>query len=204
PADGALAEPLWKAFVEAAGVVTIALAIPLLVPRFLPGLAQASIAPLRGPVATLARATLASARHRVFATVTGLMLVFAAVFVVVSVLESLKQDTRSFAEHALDGRVYLKTTPDGAEKLPELAQQVPALASLAPFNVEIYNPFLIRGVDETRATTGPLANDPALRKTFAETPSLILSSHCAEDFGYVVGNRIRLATDSSGAVDFEV
>jgi putative ABC transport system permease protein len=204
PADGALAEPLWKAFVQAAGVVTVALAVPLLLPRFLPELGRGLLAPLRGPTATLARATLSSARHRVFATVTGLMLVFAAVFVVVSVLESLKGDTRSFTAHALDGRLFLKTTPDGAEKLPELMRRVPALAGLQPFNVEIRNPFLIRAVDETRVSSGPLAADAALRKSFAETPSLVLSSACAEDFGYIVGNRIRLATASSGAVDFEV
>lgn len=204
PADGALAEPLWLAFVQATGVVTLALAVPLLLPGLLPGLARGLLAPLRGPAATLARATLASARHRVFATVTGLMLVFAAVFVVVSVLESLKQDTRRFAAHALDGRVFLKTTPDGAELLPGLAAQLPQLAGLQPFNVEIRSPFLIRAVDEARAAAGPLAADAELRAAFAAGPALILSSACAEDFGYVVGNRIRLATASSGAVDFEV
>ena len=52
-----------------------------------------------------------SSRHRVFATVTGLMLVFAAVFLVVSVLESLKSETRQFARVALADRVFIRTTP---------------------------------------------------------------------------------------------
>src|SRR5262245_2843474 len=117
PAEGALAEPLWRAFLEAGGVVIVALAVPLLLPRLLPGMARGLLVPLRGPGGALARATLASARHRVFATVSGLMLVFAAVFVVVSVLESLKSDSLAFQHRALDGHLYLKTTPDGSALL---------------------------------------------------------------------------------------
>ncbi len=204
PADGAVALPLWRAFVEACGIVGLALAVPLLAPRLLPSLSRAILAPLRGPAATLARGTLASARHRVFATVTGLMLVFAAIFVVVSVLESLKSDTRAFAARALDGRLFLRITADGAPQLDALRREVPELASALPLNVEVRSPFLIRGVDAALLDGSPLAGDAALRESFVTRPTLILSERCADDFGYGPGNRIRLATPASGAVEFEV
>ena len=204
PADGALAEPLWRAFLQAGGIVIVALAVPLLLPKLLPALARALLAPLRGPTAELARATLSSARHRVFATVSGLMLVFAAVFVVVSVLESLKSDARAFERRALDGHLYLKTTPDGAALLADLGRQAPALASLTPLNVEIHNPFLIRALDDRLLSTGSVSGDAVLRAAFVARPTLILSTRCAEDFGYLAGDRIRLATAAEGAVDFEV
>ncbi|HTE06856.1 MAG TPA: FtsX-like permease family protein, partial [Planctomycetota bacterium] len=136
PSEGALAEPLWKAFVMSIALVAVALAVPLLLPGLLPGLASALLAPLRGPSIVLARSTIRSARHRVFATVSGLMLVFAAVFVVVSVLEGLKADTRDFAARALAGRLYVKTTPEGAERIDGLRHAVPELLTLSPLNVE--------------------------------------------------------------------
>jgi putative ABC transport system permease protein len=190
--------------VQAGGIVIVALGVPLLLPKLLPALGRTLLAPLRGATAELARATLASARHRVFATVSGLMLVFAAVFVVVSVLESLKSDARAFQARALDGRLYLRTTPDGAALLGDLGRQVPALAALAPLNLEIHNPFLIRALPESLLDTGSLSGDAALRAAFVARPTLILSTRCAEDFGYLAGDRIRLATAAEGAVDFEV
>jgi putative ABC transport system permease protein len=204
PADGGLAEPLWRAFLEASGIVIVALAVPLLLPQLLPALSRALLAPLRGPAAALARATLSSARHRVFATVSGLMLVFAAVFVVVSLLESLKSDSRAFQRRALDGHVYLRITPDVVDLLPDLEQQVPALGSLTPINVQIHNPFLIRALPEQLLSTGSLSGDAERLAAFVAGPTLILSTRCAEDFGYLTGDRIRLATAAEGAVDFEV
>jgi len=208
PSEGVMAEPLWKAFVTAIAIVAVALAVPLLLPALLPGLCRALLAPLRGPSVELARGTIRSARHRVFATVSGLMLVFAAVFVVISVLESLKSDTRSFSARALAGRLYLKTTPDGAELVPRLREAVPELASLTALNVEVHSPFLVRAIDQRLLRTGSLGarqdESLELRHRFVNEPTLILSTRCADDFGYVVGDRVRLATAASGPVEFTV
>jgi len=140
----------------------------------------------------------------VFATVTGLMLVFAAVFMVVSVLESLKSETRRFNAAALDERLFIQATPAGADALVALRQTVPELAALTPTNVEVAGPFRIRALDNRQLARGPLAADPLLRQRFANRPTLLLSTRCSDDFGYRAGDRVTLATPASGPVAFEI
>jgi putative ABC transport system permease protein len=132
------------------------------------------------------------------------MLVFAAIFLVVTVLESLKSETRAFAARALDDRLYIKVSPDGAERVRELREQVPELRSLAPVNVETHGPFLVRAIDLRLLGTGSLANDVAARREFASEPTIILSTRCADDFGYATGDTVALATPAAGRVDFRV
>jgi putative ABC transport system permease protein len=160
--------------------------------------------PLRGPTVVLTRSTVSSSRHRVFASVTGLMLVFAAVFLVVSVLESLKSETRIFARVALNDRVFLRVTPDGAAGIDRLRKTVPELKNLLPVNQEIYSPFLVRAIDRRMLNVGTLSGDGSVRDDFAGQPRLILSTRCADDFGYEAGDWVTLATRAEGAVDFQV
>jgi putative ABC transport system permease protein len=204
PESGFVPLPMYQAFLLAIGIVGGALALLLVFSNVLPGLAGALLSLLRGPAMVLARSTVSSARHRVFATVTGLMLVFAAVFLVVSVLESLKAETRRFADAALRDRLFVRTTPEGAERLDELRAAAPELAGLAPVNVEIHSPFLVRALDARMLRHGSLADTTAERRDFQWKPTLILSTRCADDFGYAVGDRVTLATAADGPVPFEV
>ena len=204
PSESFMPPPLWQAFVFAALIVGGALAVTLIFSGLLPGLARALMAPLRGAPTALARSTVQTARHRVFATVTGLMLVFAAVFMVVSVLESLKSETRRFNAAALDQRLFLQATPEGADALAALRQTVPELAALTPTNVEVAGPFRIRAMDSRQLARGTLAADPLLRQRFANRPTLLLSTRCSDDFDYRAGDRVTLATAADGPVAFEI
>ena len=204
PGDHVVATPLWEAFLQAVGIVGGALALLLIFQGALPRAAAALVSVFRGPTAVLARSTVLSARHRVFATVTGLMLVFSAVFLVVSVLESLKSETRQFSERALAGRLYLKTSPEGAEHIARLRAEIPELKSLLPLNVEVFSSFLVRAVDARMLKLGSLAGQAELHREYTTRPTAILSTRCADDFGYAVGDRLTLITDAEGPVEFRV
>jgi putative ABC transport system permease protein len=204
PSESFMPPPLWQAFVLAALIVGGALAVTLVFTGLLPGLARALMSPLRGAPTALARSTVQTARHRVFATVTGLMLVFAAVFMVVSVLESLKSETRRFNAAALSDRLFVRATPEGADRIAALRRAMPELGTLSPTDVEVAGPFRIRAVSAAQLTEGSLAADAALRKTFREKPTLLLSTRCSDDFGYRTGDFVTLATAADGPVPFQI
>ncbi len=204
PSGEYLAEPLYHAVLMGFALVGGAFTVLLLLPAVPQVLGRMLTAPLKGPAAVLARATLKAARHRVFASVSGLMLVFTAIFLIVSVLESLKGETRHFGERALNDRLYVKVSPDGADRLPALAAVAPEFASLLPLNAEVMGSFLVRGVDVRMLEHTALIDDEALAGAFLASPSIILSSRCADDFDKHPGDTVRLATASAGLVDFTV
>jgi putative ABC transport system permease protein len=199
-----MAPALYEAVLMAFGLLGSAFALLLLVPGLLRGLGNLFTAPFKGPAASLARATLATARHRVFGTVSGLMLVFTAIFLIISVLESLKAETRNFGDRALTGNVYLKLGPQAAQRLPELRRLAPELARLLPLTAEVGGGFTVRGIDGSLLDDGPLRNNAAVRGAFLSRPSILLSTRCADDLGKGVGDTVRLATYADGIVDFEV
>ncbi|MFT7464653.1 MAG: putative ABC transport system permease protein [Pseudohongiellaceae bacterium] len=204
PSGEYLAEPLYHAVLTGFGLVGGAFTILLLVPAVPQYFARLLTSPIKGPAATLARATLKAARHRVFASVSGLMLVFTAIFLIVSVLESLKGETRHFGERALEQRLYLKVSPDGVDKLPALAALAPEFEGMLPLNAEVMGSFLVRGVDVRMLDHTELIADEALAGAFISSPSIILSSRCADDFDKQPGDTVRLATPAAGLVDFDV
>jgi putative ABC transport system permease protein len=204
PSGEYLAEPLYHAVVSGFGLVGGAFALLLLVPAVPQVLGRWLSSPIKGPAATLARATLAAARHRVFASVSGLMLVFTAIFLIVSVLESLKAETRHFGERALNGRIYVKVSAEGARQLGALGSLAPELADLQPLSAEVMGSFLVRGVDVRQLEHTALIDDPALAGAFVSRPSIILSTRCADDLDKHPGDSVRLATAAAGLVDFQV
>lgn len=204
PSDEYVPEPLYQALLMGFGTVGGAFALLLIVPGLLDGLAKLLLAPFRGPAGRLARTTLSAARHRVFGTVSGLMLVFTAIFLIVSVLEALKAETRDFGARALDDRIYIKTTPEGAELMDALREAAPELAAMTPLNVETTSGFLVRALNPDMLAYGELADAPGVREAFVEEPSIILSTRCADDLDKQPNDTVRLATESSGLVDFRV
>lgn len=204
PSGEYVAEPLYEAVLTGFAVVGGAFALLLLLPVVPQTLAAWLSLPLRGAPGRLARATLATARHRVFATVSGLMLVFTAIFLIVSVLESLKAETRGFGQRAMADRLYVKVSADGALRLPELRGAAAEFAGLVPLTGEARGAFVVRGVDSRLVTRGPLAEDPELLGAFVTSPSIVLSSRCADDLQKQPGDTVRLATAADGLVDFTV
>jgi len=204
PSDEYLAEPLYHAVLFGFALVGGAFALLLLVPAVPQVLGRWLSAPIKGPAAVLARATLTASRHRVFASVSGLMLVFTAVFLIVSVLGSLKAETRHFGERALNGRIYVRVTAAGADRLALLGSLAPELADLQPLGAEVMGSFLVRGVDVRQLEHTALIDDSVLAGAFVSTPAIILSTRCADDLDKQAGDQVRLATAAAGLVDFQV
>ncbi len=204
PADEYVPAPLYEALLTAFGLVGGLFALLLLAPGLLPALASFVTRPFRGASAKLARATLGAARHRVFGTVSGLLLVFTAVFLIVSVLESLKAETRHFGERALSDRLFIKVTADGATRMAALRAAEPEFSTLLPLNAEVTSSFLVRGLEDRQLSVGSLARKHRDRAAFRDERTIILSTRCADDLGKQPGDMIRLATASSGLVDFEI
>jgi len=204
PSDEYVPAPLYEAVLMGFGVVGAAFAVLLLLPGVLGGLAQLFTAPFRGAAAALARSTLVAARHRVFGTVSGLMLVFTAIFLIVSVLESLKSETRDFGSRALAGRLHLRVGGEAAGRIEELRKLEPEFATLRPLDVEVTSSFVVRAVDLRQLSVGSMAGHPDDLISFREDRTIILSTRCADDLGKRPGDFVRLATAASGLEDFLV
>ncbi|GJM21304.1 MAG: hypothetical protein DHS20C15_12190 [Planctomycetota bacterium] len=205
PSEAFLPESLYHALLKSFGLVAVAMSVLLLAPGLLAWLARAALGLLPGPGATLARQSLAAARHRLFGTVSGLMLVFTAIFVIVSVLESLKNETREFGARALGDRVYIKITPEGAKQLDVLRAAAPEFAELSALNAEVSSSFVVRGLDSSMLARGPLSGDAELREAFTRDRTILLSTRCADDLDVLPGDNVRLATRSArGIEDYRV
>ena len=205
PSDEYVQQPLYEAVLLGFGLVGAAFALLLLVPGLLAGLSKLLTSPFRGAAATLTRATLSAARHRVFGTVSGLMLVFTAIFLIVSVLESLKEETRGFGERALSGRLYVRVGTEGAGRVDELKALAPEFTSLRPLDAEVTSSFKVRAVDVKQlAVAGPLSDRPQDLEAFRNEDTILLSTRCADDLGKRPGDFVRLATRASGLKDFLV
>ncbi len=204
PAGEYVPTPLYEALLMAFGLVGGTFALLLLAPGLLSALATFFTLPFRGVAARLTRATLSASRHRVFGTVSGLMLVFTAVFLIASVLESLKSETRDFGARALADRLFIKTSPAGARKLPELRDAEPEFQTLLALNAQVTSSFLIRGLESRQLSVGSMARQHRERAAFQEERTIILSTRCADDLGKQARDFVRLATASSGLVEFEI
>lgn len=205
PANTYVSAALYEVILSVLAVVGGVFVLLLVFPRVLPELA-ARLAGLfgRGAAVLLAGKTIRSSQHRVFGSVSGLMLVFAAVFLIVSVLESLKSETRAFGREALDGRVFARLSPEGAARAPEVELGDPELGRLDGLGAEVLSPFVVRGLDPRALETGSLAGDDKLNRAFATQRTILLSTRCADDFGYEPGDLVTLNTASDGAVDFRI
>jgi putative ABC transport system permease protein len=204
PSDEFVPAPLYEAVLLAFGLVGSVFALLLLVPGLLHWFGLVVMSPFRGPAATLTRSTLGAARHRVFGTVSGLMLVFTAVFLIVSVLESLKAETRDFGQRALAGRLFIKTTPEGGARIAALRSEAPEFETLLSLNAEVTSSFLIRGIHPRMLEVGLLARSREDREDFIRRRTIILSTRCADDLDKRAGDTVRLATAATGLEDFRV
>jgi len=205
PSEAFLPEALYHALLMGFGLVAGAMSLLLLAPGLLAWLARAGLRLFPGPGATLARQSLSAARHRLFGTVSGLMLVFTAIFLIVSVLESLKNETRAFGQRALGDRLYLETTAEGARKLDALRAAAPEFAELSALDAEVSSSFVVRGVPASLLARGPLADDAELRAAFRDERTILLSTRCADDLDVAPGDSVRLATRSArGIEDYRV
>jgi putative ABC transport system permease protein len=142
----------------------------------------------------LAIASLGGAEQRVFASVTGLVLVFAGIFLISIVTDSLKAETERFVDRAVAGSVFVKSRPMAKADVVAAAARagVPEIVSLA---AQVQAPFLIRGVpSEVAARAVPALASPEALRAFDEGRSIVLSQLLARSFGYRSGDEVKLST----------
>ncbi len=205
PTNTFVSAALYEVILSVLGVVGGIFILLLVFPRVLPDLAARIVGLFgRGAAVVLAGKTIRSSQHRVFGSVSGLMLVFAAVFLIVSVLESLKSETRVFGNDALEGRIFARIDADGAANVAELRSSDKDFLPLVGLGAEVLSPFIVRGIDGHALLTGSLAERDAAQYAFRTDRAVILSTRCADDFGYEVDDWVTLNTRSDGAVDFRV
>jgi putative ABC transport system permease protein len=159
---------------------------------------EAAIRPLRAlaPIeGRLAAAAIRGARQRILATLTGLAVVVAAVFVVRSVNDGFLDEIARFSKTAMEGRVFVRTRPrTRAEAEAEL--KLPGVARIDSASAEVRAPFPLRGLraESLAAEQQRLGLPDAVVQEFARGDSLILSRFLAEQMGWRVGDTVNLAT----------
>ncbi|MEW6745780.1 MAG: FtsX-like permease family protein [Planctomycetota bacterium] len=145
----------------------------------------------------LARSAATQAKHRIQASVTGLMLVFTGILVIQAVTAALKDETDRFVDRAVDGRVFIRTQRVAAEKV-EPVRSLPGVRKLYSLSAEVRVPFALRGVppELLESPDGTPLLDAKAQQAFARGEGIILSSHLAASYGYGVGEMVRLSTFS--------
>ena len=154
--------------------------------------------------ARLAASAIRGARQRVLATVTGLAVVVAAVFVVRAVNDGFLDEMARFADASMEGRVFVRTHPmtrDEAQK--RLA--VDGVARVDSMSAEVRAPFPLRGLraESLVAEQRRLGLSDAVVAEFARGETLLLSKFLAEQMGWKPGDAVNLST-FSGARSFKV
>jgi putative ABC transport system permease protein len=145
--------------------------------------------------ARLAEAAVRGARQRIQATLAGLAVVVAAVFIVRAVNDGFLDESARFAAVALDRRVYVQNremTPAQAEE----ALHVPEVARVVPLSVEVKAPFDLRAIDAAvvRADAARAGLSDLVVDEFARGETLILSTFLAREYGWRVGDPVALPT----------
>ncbi|MFO0984722.1 MAG: FtsX-like permease family protein [Planctomycetota bacterium] len=168
-----------------------------------PGATYAALELLLRPVARklaletrLALASLSGAEHRVFASVTGLMLVFAGILLISTVTQSLKEETEQFVDRAIGSTVFVKVRPMAKAAVLEAASRV-GVNDLCSVSAQVQSPFLIRGAATSPlAEAVPILRDAQTAEAFEQGKTIVLSTLLARSFGYRLGDEVRLSTFS--------
>ncbi|MEQ8762448.1 MAG: FtsX-like permease family protein [Planctomycetota bacterium] len=186
---------LWI-LIQAGGVLALVFGVLLFCPSVLTRATRWSVRPwasLFRLESRLAESAMLGSGHRVFTSVTGLMLVFATLLGVKSITSSLQDETRQWAERALPPSLYVRTEGVAREKV-EALRKIDGIRSVVPLTAEINSPFTIRGVDPEALARYASPSDRKIPEKLARRGGIVLSEYLARSFGYEVGTIINLPT----------
>ncbi len=142
----------------------------------------------------LAESSMTGSGHRIFTSVTGLMLVFATLLGVKSITGSLQDETRQWADRALPPSLYVRSEPLDRMRLLEL-EELEGVRGVVPLTAEINSPFTIRGVEpESLARTARSAEQHRLVEKLSAGDGIVLSEYLARSYRYRIGDTIELPT----------
>ena len=151
--------------------------------------------PLERPVAL---ASTRGSHHRVFGSTLGVGLVLAALLSIHGITKSLKDEAARFSDRTLSGRIFVQT-----RRLPkvalESARQAPGVTDFYSLSAEVHSPFPIRGIPAEHAERwlSEFRESPELAAEFERGSSIVLSEALAANFGYSIGDQVRLSTFES-------
>lgn len=175
-------------------VFGVALLAPNLIHRAVEAVLRLFLAgrPIERPIAA---ASTRGAHHRVFGSALGLALVLAAVLIIHAITTSLVDETARFADSAMHDRVFVRSRFLPREDIAKAAGAA-GVVDCYSLSAEVRSQFPIRGVAPEHAIrwVPELAADGALAAEFAAGRSLVMSESLATNFGYVVGDQVRLST----------
>ncbi len=183
---------------ELAAVVAGFFLLLLALPKAVHKAVEAVIAPLcaLAPIeGRLALSAVRGARQRILATLTGLAVVVAAVFVVRAVNDGFLDEIARFSDESLSGRLFARTRQLERSRSDELLR-LPGVARVDSMSAEVRAPFPVRGLraDALRANRERLELADGVVDEFARGESLILSRFLAEQMGWKPGDAVNLST----------
>ncbi|MHC4942033.1 MAG: ABC transporter permease [Planctomycetota bacterium] len=152
----------------------------------------------------MARNTMSTARLRVFSTVSGLTLVFAAVFVISAVTDSLMSETVSWADANLVNYVFVRSKQPGLVKDEEL-EHIPGVDAVLNLTATIHYPFPVRGLTpEELLKFGYFKDRKELAEALLEQDWVIISSRLAKTYDLQVNDRLKISTPLAGTKIFRI
>jgi putative ABC transport system permease protein len=196
---------------ELVGMLGLFGGVLLLAPRIVALCGRLLLLPCRlfAPMASwLVGKVVTRAAGRIAAAVCGLSAVLLALLGLKSVTVSLEAEVHQFAAHALDGRLFLRTSPCRPEVAAGLAG-VPGVVQVDLFEGEERGGgFLLRGLDvESAAGRGSaLEGDPSLARRYTDerVRTLVASRRLAKARGWRAGDLVPLLDKNGVPVAYEV
>ena len=131
--------------------------------------------------------TVAHATERVAMSLGTLALVFAGVIGLKHMTISLKAQSQTWADQALNQRIFL-TTPLMTPEEYTRFNWLPGVKSSIPMSFTVYAPFIIRGLQDNAFDEGPLSDHRDQYHAFINTPSLLVSGRLAHRYGISSGD----------------
>lgn len=171
----------------------------LMLPRFVRLLGESWLLPLRRllPLETqLVRKALAGQSGRFAASICGLGIVLLAALALESLTTALHADARAFGKRAMPDTLFVRATPNDAERVAAL-REIPGVQRVDALRGTVAAPFLLSGLDSAvMASEGsPLAGRSADLERFEKVRSLVVSTRLAHLSGLSAGGSVTLITD---------
>ncbi|MFH2002343.1 MAG: FtsX-like permease family protein, partial [Planctomycetota bacterium] len=198
---------MFRLVIYTSGIVTLLMGLLLFFPFLLNKAAAWVIAPFTRfyPVAgRLAESSMSTSRLRVFSTVSGLALVFAAIFVIAGVTDSLENETQRWADRNLVRNIYLRSRSSQGLRDEDL-QQISGVQSVMNLSAIINAPFPVRAVDtESIKRFGPMRDQPDLCDRMKTEDLIIISTQLAKIYDYKKDDQLSLSTPLAGRKVFRI
>lgn len=200
------------AALQIAALLAVSVSLVFVLPRVVHGIAGVVgrlLPAVLGVRYYLSYRNVAASGHRNASAVCALMLVFASIFSMHTLTESLKDEVRVWARDAVHGRVFVDTRVAARPVDRRPLRDLPGVAAVLAVENEVHLPRTIRGIDFSELVAADLpesslpdADREALQRLVREE-GIIVTTAFAARAGVEAGDTLRLST-REGEVPLEV